>query len=74
MPFAMGKSKSKYGTVYCNLVNFCMIILKCKFYVIDILSCDVPLYGPRREKTCLRGFRQSETQTSLLGYIGSLEI
>ena len=25
-------------------------------------------YGPRREKTCLRGFRQSEIQTSLLSY------
>ena len=25
-------------------------------------------YGPRREKTCLRGFRKSETQTSLLSY------
>ena len=26
------------------------------------------LYGPRREKTCLQGFRQSEFQTSLLSY------
>ena len=26
------------------------------------------IYGPRREKTCLRGFRQSEIQTSLLSY------
>ena len=25
-------------------------------------------YGPRREKTCLRGFRQSEFQISLLSY------
>ena len=24
--------------------------------------------GPRREKTCLRGFQQSEFQTSLLSY------
>ena len=24
--------------------------------------------GPRREKTCLRGFRQSEFQTTLLSY------
>ena len=29
-------------------------------------------YGPRREKTCLRGFRQSEFQTSL-SYRDSLE-
>ena len=26
------------------------------------------LIGPRRDKTCLRGFRQSEIQTSLLSY------
>ena len=26
------------------------------------------LYGPRRDKTCLRGFRKSETQTSLINY------
>ena len=25
-------------------------------------------YGPRRDKTCLRDFRQSEFQTSLLSY------
>ena len=30
-------------------------------------------YGPRREKTCLRGFRQSEIQTSLLSYRDELE-
>ena len=29
--------------------------------------------GPRREKTCLRGFRQSEIQTSLLSYRDQLE-
>ena len=29
--------------------------------------------GPRREKTCLRGFRQSEIQTSLLSYRDYLE-
>ena len=27
-----------------------------------------PLYGPRRDKTCLWGFRQSKFQTSLLSY------
>ena len=26
------------------------------------------IFGPRREKTCLWGFRQSEIQTSLLSY------
>ena len=27
-----------------------------------------PLYGPRLDKTCLRGFGKSETPTSLLSY------
>ena len=31
------------------------------------------IIGPRREKTCLRGFRQSELQTSLLSYTVYLE-
>ena len=30
--------------------------------------------GPRRDKTCLQGFQQSETQTSLLIYRDKLEI
>ena len=35
---------------------------------------DNPLLnGPRREKTCLRGFRQSEFQTSPLSYSDQLE-
>ena len=29
----------------------------------------VILNGPRREETCLRGFRQSDIQNSLLSYI-----
>ena len=28
----------------------------------------IVLYGPRREKTCLWSFRQSENQTSLISY------
>ena len=31
------------------------------------------LFGPSREKTCLRGLRQSEIQTSLLSYRDYLE-
>ena len=31
------------------------------------------IIGPRREKTCLRDFRQSEFQTSLLSYRDYLE-
>ena len=36
------------------------------------ITAKVP-YGPRREKTCLRGFRQSEILTSLLSYRYYLE-
>ena len=32
-----------------------------------------PSNGPRRDKTCLRGFRQSEFQTNPLSYIDYLE-
>ena len=35
--------------------------------------CNVWSYGPRREKTCLRGFRHSEIQTSLPSYRDALE-
>ena len=34
---------------------------------------DGPTFGPRREKTCLRGFRHSEIQTSLPSYRDALE-
>ena len=38
----------------------------------DTLKSEAAI-GPRREKTCLRGFRQSEFLTSLLGYSEMLE-
>ena len=37
-------------------------------HVISIIISWADPYGPGREKTCLRGFRQSEIQTSLLSY------
>ena len=37
------------------------------------LAIMVVAYGPRREKTCLRGFQQSEFRTSLLSYGDYLE-
>ena len=44
----------------------------CSFMEISIglkrVEKRVVLYGPRREKTCLLGFRQSEFQTDLLSY------
>ena len=33
-----------------------------------IAFIEAVTYGPRREKACLRGFRQSEFQTGLLSY------
>ena len=36
-------------------------------------KCACSIIGPRREKTCLQGFRQSEIQTSLLSYKDYLE-
>ena len=38
------------------------------FLVVQILSMKHVINGPRREKTCLRGFRQSKFQTSLFSY------
>ena len=33
-----------------------------------VSTSSLSLFGPRRDKTCLPGFQQSETQTSLLSY------
>ena len=44
------------------------------WHINDLSFCLINrLFGPRREKTCLRGFRQSEFQTSLLRYRDYLE-
>ena len=40
---------------------------------IETLTVDGKKYGPRREKTCLQGFRLNEIQTSLQSYIDQLE-
>ena len=34
----------------------------------NMLKLNFIIIGPLRKKTCLRGFRQSDTQTSLLSY------
>ena len=39
----------------------------------DLIVRPILLIGPRREKTCLRCFRQSEFQTGLLSYRDYLE-
>ena len=39
---------------------------------VKYLKISIP-YEPRRDKTCLQGFRQKETQTSVLGYGEKLE-
>ena len=39
----------------------------------DKITIDTLVFAPRHEKTCLRGFRQSEIQTSFLGYRDQIE-
>ena len=43
------------------------------FIYVHMYLLPILIYGPRREKTCLWGFRQSGAQTSLLNYSDSLE-
>ena len=38
-----------------------------------LMLLQLQLFGPRREKTCIWGFRQSEFQNSLLSYRDALE-
>ena len=46
-----------------------MQITELPFYGVPGYKGFIPLSdGPRREKTCLQGFRQSETQNILLSY------
>ena len=40
---------------------------------VDHLNLKLITFGPLRKKTCLRGFRQSESQTSPLSYRDYLE-
>ena len=59
-------------------VAMCCPFLGCRFivapivcghaFLMDFVTYSFVSFGPRREKTCLRGFRQSEIQTSLLSY------
>ena len=50
--------------------NFTVRVLKCVYLEMIVMSnlpnaCRIRSYGPRRsDKTCIRGFRQSKTQTS----------
>ena len=53
---------------------------RCRLYwsqtilISSFQEVDKPVqFAPRRAKTCLQGFRQSETQTSLLSYRDSQE-
>ena len=48
-----------------------LYILEANAYHTEQLSCIVKIIiGPRRDKTCLRGFQESQIQTSLLSYRG----
>ena len=52
------------GSSESTLVKLLEISCRGSFYN----ATHVSVLGPRRDKTFLRGFRQSETQTSLLRY------
>ena len=43
-------------------------ILHLHFFLKNLQLSYILLKGPRREKTCRRGFQQSDIQTSLLSY------
>ena len=53
--FCLGNKKNKKNTFVLNLISAHVHLI-------------VSVYGPLCDKTCLQGFRQSETQTSLLSY------
>ena len=55
--FAVGKERV-------NMTQVCFIKSMKKILCLHIIM----IYGPRLDKTCLRGFRQSKTQNSLLSY------
>ena len=46
--------------------NICSMIRLTTEYLLE--RKNLPVHGPRREKTCLQGFPQSEIQTSLVSY------
>ena len=54
------------------LPQFCRVISQSYWYHTTIRK-TVNLYGPRREKTCLRGIREIEFQTSLVSCRYQLE-
>ena len=51
--------------------NFLNIIICCTCNIYpNAVEQTTEIYRPRRDKTCLLGFRQSESQTSLLSLTG----
>ena len=52
---------------YMVLTTLYLYCLKNAYFLIDLV------FGPRCDKTCLRGFGQSEIQTNLLSYRDKLE-
>ena len=70
--YAPAKSLLSYPSSNYSIIfyNFKVIsgINMVKITICLSLVYRLDLYGPRRDKTCLRGFKQSKTQTSLLSY------
>ena len=77
---ALQNKKVSYRKQYCQTKKVCSFVITVYQNKREICPgtdpCDTPttidfkqeIYGPRREKTCLRGFRQSEFQTGLISY------
>ena len=71
--------KSKFSKIYIHFKRVIFenqrhnTIILLYFSAFKLLIIPV-IYVPRRDKTCLRVFRKSEAQTSLLSYTDYLEI
>ena len=68
LPTSVNASLISRGFYFCESAKFRENKTLAKVYEFTIYESmyHYIIIGPRRDKTCLRGFRQSETQTSLL--------
>ena len=68
----MSNNKRSWGSVdhieYSNMEDEFVAVNIWEVYLVS--TCT---FGPRREKTCLRGLRKSDIQISLLSYRNKLE-
>ena len=68
------KSRLAWKEVTNEIAHIFLFVPKCiKNYEISTKISCASSYGPRRDKTCLRGFPQNEIQTSVLSYSNKLK-